>query len=88
VFGAWFRDLDKTLKKRGYKKNLRWDHPERDIRWLVRFQCKREEYADIAQGQKEVTPSAVSKAVKKAAKYLGIKPREARRGRRPKKKRA
>jgi hypothetical protein len=86
VFAAWFRNLDKSLKSRGYEKNLRWDHPERDVRWFVQFQCKREEYADIAEGQEEVTASAVSKAVKKAAEYLDIKPRKARCGRRSKKK--
>jgi hypothetical protein len=86
AFNTWFQNLDKTLKQRGYKKNPKWSDPERDIRWLVRFQCVDEEYADIAEGQEEVTASAVSKAVNKTAAYLGIKRRKARPGRRPKKK--
>jgi hypothetical protein len=86
AFNTWFQNLDKRLEQRGYEKNPGWDDPERDIRWFVRFQCKGQEYADIAEGQEEVTASAVSKAVKKAADLLGIKRRKARRGRPSKKK--
>jgi hypothetical protein len=86
TFDEWYRKLSEKLEQRGYKKNLRWDHPERDIHWLVRFQYKREEYAAIAEGQKEVTADAVRHAVNKTAKFLDIDPRKARLGRRPKKK--
>lgn len=85
TFDEWYRKLNENLKQRGYKKNPGWDHPERDIRWLVRFQCGDEEYAVIAEGQ-EVTASAVRKAVIKTAEFLDIKRRKALRGRRSKKK--
>jgi hypothetical protein len=75
AFNAWFQNLDETLKQRGYEKNRRRDKPERDTRWLVRFQCKREGFAKIAQGQKEVTADVVRHAVDKAAKRLGIERR-------------
>jgi hypothetical protein len=45
VFAAWFRNLDKSLKSRGYEKNLRWDQTgarerlERDSRLGVLFGC-------------------------------------------------
>jgi len=83
---AWFQNLGEMMKQHGYEKNLRWDDPDRDIRWLVRFQCGDEEYAVIAEGQKEVTADVVRKAVEQAAEFLDIKRRKALRGRRSKKK--
>jgi hypothetical protein len=82
----WFQNLDGIMKQHGYEENPTWDDPERDIRWLVRFQCNCEEYADIAQEQKGVTADVVRHAVKKAAEILDIKRRKARRGRPSKKK--
>jgi hypothetical protein len=75
AFDAWFQDLKEKMNQHGYQKNLRWDHPERDIAWFARFQCKREGFAKIAQGQKEVTADVVRHAVDKAAKRLGIERR-------------
>ena len=87
-FNAWFQNLDEKLQERDYEKNPEWDNPERDIRWLVRFQCVGEEYAEIAEGQEEATADVVRKAVEKTAELLGIKRRKARLGRPPKTKRA
>jgi hypothetical protein len=85
TFNTWIKNLDETLAQRGYQKNPRWNNADRDIRYLVRFQCVGESYSEIAKSEKK-SNDTVRKAVKKTADFLGIKRRPTPSGRQPKKK--
>jgi hypothetical protein len=84
-FNTWIENLNQTLAQRGYQKNARWNNADRDIRYLVRFQCVGESYSEIAKSEKK-SKDTVRKAVKKTAEFLGITRRPTPSGRQPKKK--
>jgi len=63
TLSQWFDHKEALLSQRGLKKVSVWPKRDQHLRWLVRYQCKGERWAEIARHPDRVTSAASSAQV-------------------------